>query len=294
MGRSLVYICWVISFIVFLAISVAFELHQVGQPPEVPSVFMQVAPFIFGILIAFSIANRHSRISSIRRELRRQDAVLLNIYSLSKTFGSAVSSEIHRKIDALLMIQLDYDIVDFDKVVPKLLELRSVILKIKPDPLRDHIFEKMVDNADSLTEIQKEVSYQAKSRMLFYEWITLIVLAGVIITSLYGDHGFVPLSFILVPFISSSLVLLFAILYELDVLKWQERQWIWEPLTELFEELDLLPYYPEAIFNGDRMKIHELGAERFRIAHYPNPYPDISGKSVEVVTIGGRSKRKKN
>ena len=72
------------------------------------------------------------------------------------------------------------------------------------------------------------------------------------------------------------------VLRDLDHLMWKEGAWIWDPLTNLFEEIGLLPYYPDDVVVRQRFKIPE--GKKYRMATYPKPYPDMSGKTVEIVT----------
>jgi hypothetical protein len=53
-------------------------------------------------------------------------------------------------------------------------------------------------------------------------------------------------------------------------------------LHRLFQNLGLLPYYPRVVVTERRAKVNG----RVRLADYPNPYPDISGKVVSIEEIG--------
>jgi hypothetical protein len=94
------------------------------------------------------------------------------------------------------------------------------------------------------------------------------------------------MSILIVSLLSAVLVLLLLVLSELDSLRWQEKNWIWQPLSELFTELGLIPYFPEALFKEERLKIkHFEHLKKVRIASYPNPYPDMKGKTVKTVKL---------
>lgn len=85
---------------------------------------------------------------------------------------------------------------------------------------------------------------------------------------------------ILTILLSTSSFIFILILRDLDGLFWKEQDWIWEPLNQLFSELDLIPYYPVDVIKQKRAKL-EKGL-KIRVAYYPNPYPDQSGKKTKI------------
>ena len=285
MKKVSIYIQLLIAFFIFI---IAGFLIKGGGGIEfketVFSGFLVVSSFIFGIIIAFSIANRHARLSSVRQALREQDAILLNLYLLSATFGKRVVAEVRQRIDDLLISQMDYKLVDFDKESPKNLRILYLFLeKLKAKTKNQgESKDKILDNLVQLEKIYKEVDYQIRNRMMFYEWISLLVLGGIILFCLFYINNGSFVSVLVVAFISTTLILLLLVLYELDTLLWQERNWIWEPLSELFVELDLIPYFPEPVIKRINLKkIEDL--KKIRIAEYPKPYPDMSGKKIKIV-----------
>ena len=250
--------------------------------------YLVVSSFVFSIIIAFSIANRHSRLSDIRGALREQDAILTNIYYLSEIFGEEIMKKTREKIDTFLISQLDYKLEDFNKESPKKLrELHSFLNKLGiKNEIQTNAKDKLFDNLEDLLTLQKQVEYQVRNKMLFYEWISLLLLGGVIEFCLFYANDGSIISIIITSLLSASLVLLLLVLKELDSLKWQEQNWIWQPLSQLFSELDLLPYFPEDVFQQKRIKLEDFKeAKKIRIAHYPHPYPNMNSKTIEIVTL---------
>ena len=70
------------------------------------------------------------------------------------------------------------------------------------------------------------------------------------------------------------------ILRDLDTLIWKEQKWIWDPLGQTFQEMELLPYYPSDVIEMKRVKLKK-GVRR-RVAYYAKPYPDFTGKKVKI------------
>ncbi|TAK96804.1 hypothetical protein EPO05_00960 [Patescibacteria group bacterium] len=278
-----IYTKLAIVFVFFLALAIFIKGDRNS---EFIRVVMGAASFVFGIILAFSTANRHSRLSQIRESLREGDAVMLNIYELSKVFSKDVTDETRRLIDELLIIQCDYFLRDFDNCVGNIDKLYVFIEKIKAtNKVQEDARSKMLSEIEEMVKVEKKVIYHVNDEMLMYEWISLIALEGVILFCLYYLKSTDIISVVLTATLSALLVMLLLILRDLDLLVWQESNWIWEPLSKLFVELGLDPYFPGELFKK-RIKLDSFKKfKRIRIASYPKPYPDLSGKKIKLMEL---------
>lgn len=286
MKRGNIYLYLILLFVIFLFISI--YIPGKGISNDFINTVLAIASFIFGVIIAFSISNRHSRLSNIRSSLRKQDALFLELFFLSKSFGKEIQEKIKMLIDRVLISQIDFKLIDFNKESPiRIKNLCLFIEKLKvKNKNQEETKDKMLDCNEELLEIQKEVEYEVRNQMMLYEWISTLILGIIIIFCLFYINNNSLISIIVIPFLSTALVLLILVLEQLDSLKFQEQNWIWEPLSQLFLELDLLPYFPDAIFKQNRIKMKSLKKfGKLRIAHYPNPYPNMAGKKIEIVKL---------
>jgi hypothetical protein len=283
MKRVSIYYKLILAFAIFLVL--AYLVKGKGLNDFIITI-LSVSSFIFGIILAFSVSGRNSRLTSIKEKLREQDAILLNIYLLSKEFGRKTTARIKEKIDAILITQVDYELIDFDRSLKGVEKLYSFVEKIKAKKKSQEIvMKKMFGDMESLLKINKEVSYQADDKMMGYEWASLLILGAIILFCLFYLNTTI-LSLWIVSILSTAIVLLLFVLEEIDSLVWQEKDWIWQPLSKLFSDLELIPYFPEDLFEEKRVNIKELyNLKKIRIATYPNPYPDMTKKKVVVKTF---------
>ncbi|MBM3234139.1 hypothetical protein FJZ19_03520 [Candidatus Pacearchaeota archaeon] len=286
MKRVSIYIKLIVILIIFLLIT--FFVEGQGKT-DLADKIITISSFVFGIILAFSIANRHSRLSIIREKLREQDAILEESYLLAKKLNKNVLNNLRKKIDEFLIIQIDYKLKDFSKETPKKLkELFVFIENIKPrTKAQENVASKLLDNFSDLLKINEEVSYQTDNQMASYEWISLIVLSGIIFFSLiFYFNTNTLISTIIIAVLCTTFTLLLLVLRDLDKLEWQENNWIWKPLSTLFTNLDLLPYFPKAVFTQNRLKLKNfMEFKKIRVATYPNFYPDFDGKKVKIVNL---------
>jgi hypothetical protein len=271
--------------IIALVVSACIAIFFKGPGPQTNILAMlSVATFLFGIFGAFVMQNRHKRLQEIRTVLRRDDALYIDMYKLSSLFGKETQKKMQKHIDDFLTRGIDYRLVDYCMANKEFLKLHDFIINLKPKTaLQSTAYGKLLDLAKQANEQRREVEYLVRNSMLSFKWITLMGLLAVILFSIfYTNDGSLP-SIIITVLLSTASILFLLLIRDLDSLMWKEQMWIWEPLNQLFEELDLLPYYAEPIIAKGRVKFKK--GYKIRVAYYPHPYPDMRGKTVKTVII---------
>lgn len=288
MKERTIYLILIVFFILLMIFGVYIKSDTVSK--KIQDLLTPIS-FVFGVILAFAIANRQSRLGAIRQKLREQDAIMADIYFRAKSFSKDITNSVRHKIDELLISEIDYKLIDFDRdTAKKIKEFHFFVQNIRPvGELQSENKKKMIEDVADIIKIEKEVVYQVNNRMMNFEWASLIVLGAIILFNIvsYLEPGNIFVN-ILICLVSTAYLLLFLILYELDTLRWQENNWIWGPLTIHFIELDLLPYYPEMVFDKRADKKYLKGIEglkQVRVAHYPYPYPNMNGKKVTIRKI---------
>ena len=267
------------SIIIFSLLGIF--IHGTGTS-DLMVALLSVASFLFGIFLAFAIANRQSRLNSIRTSLRKDDALLFSIYKLSACFGTETQNKCRLLIDAFLINTIDCELVDYDKSVNKFNELFDFFLGIEPKTdVQKIIYDNIIYALKESTYNKKELIHWLNEKMLGFEWGSLLILGSVILMSLFIINNNSAISVLITVLLGTSLVLFLLILRELDNLSWKEGSWIWYPLAQLFIELDLIPYIPKAIL--DKKKISLKKGVAYRVVEYPNPYPDFSDKIIKII-----------
>jgi len=275
------------SLFIFLAATLVrgdstFEFSEI-----IAFVILIISVFSFGLFMVFSMENRRDRMVSIKKSLRDQDAKLFNLYQLSKYFNSAIVNSMRSHIDQYLIAQIDWNLNDIGRSSKNLALIFDFVQKIKTKNTEQEMAkEKMIDNLQEISSLLKEVSFQVKNKMSGYEWASLLVLFCVILFVVFHENIGSFISILVVSVISSALVLSLLILRRLDTLQWQEQKWIWEPLAELFQDMDLIPYFPNVLFSENRVDIKKIeNLKEARVAHYKYPYPNFQGKKIKKVYL---------
>jgi len=264
-------------FVAHVAISRAVDLPEAGGRYEL---LLGVAYFVFGILVAFAIENARSGLARVNELLKAGDADLISIYQLSGSFGGDVQSDLREVIDAHLQDQIDYRLVDFERSTESFLDLFARVRELEPTTSKQEInYDHMVGVCVAAGERRKQLEALVRQRVSPVEWVTLLSLLGALWALMLSANGGPMVSSLLGGVLVASLAGLLVVLRHLDDFRWQEATAIWTPLHNLFLSLDLLPYYPLVVVDSGRF---DPPTGRLRLVDYPNLYPDMVGKTIEI------------
>lgn len=273
----------VLCVFLFIFIAVFFRGGQ-GQNGII-SIFLSVATFLFGVLGVYIMQNRYSRLENITMLLRQTDSLYIGLYRQASAFGKKTQKEVQQLLDTYVTTTIDYCLHDYSKAGQEFLDLYDYINCITPKNTQEFsVFSQLLGNINDINKNRKLIEYLVRNTMILFEWVVLFILWSVIVLSVFLVNDGSLMSMIITILLSSASLTFLFLIKDLDNLVWKEQKWIWEPLKQLFGELDLLPYYPEDVIRLKRVEIKK-GVKR-RVAYYPHAYPDFSGKKISVETEG--------
>jgi len=267
--------------VIFIVVAVIFRGSGINASG---SSLMDLSTFMFGIFVAFAIANAHSKIRKINEAINDEEGNTLFVYKSMSLWDEETKNKVQGLIDRYLIDQIDYYLWDYKYSSKSFMELFDFIatLECKNDAQK-MMCGKMVDVlADSLRK-RKQVESLVTERMTVTEWMSIVLLLFVNIIYMFNMNDGSLLNILTTTLLAVTSLIFVLILRDLDSLGWKESSWIWEPLDNLFKELGLLPYYPENVIKTGRIK--KTNKEKIRFATYPNKYPDMTGKVISEIEI---------
>ncbi len=248
-------------------------------------VIISVATFLYGIFIAFSIYSHQTRLSQIKEMLRKDDSCLLSTYRQSSVFGKDVQHKVVEFVDKYLMTQINYRLQDdYQESAADFKNLYNFVLEIEPlNDKQTAVYQSMISELSSAASNRKLVGTLVRQKMTRLEWVSILSLHTLIAFVLFIFNT----SSVLLSLLSSLIVvagfIMIVVLHQLNNLTWQEEEWIWQPLHNLFLDLGLLPYYPEPAIDQGRVVIPS--GSKVRVCRYNNPYPDMTNNEIHTVVI---------
>ena len=269
--------------VVFLSSFILDYLYKGSGLGDDLNVVLSVSSFIFGFYIILAVTRAKEKQDSIRRQLRLADGLFVSCNIEMKVFPEEIRKKFLKKVDNYLISTVDYKLSDIEKTSNSFYELYEYTTNsIKPNnDMQKNSIKRICGSLYELATDRTllEVSSENKSSKL--EWGLIVSLFMVIIFLILNLNISGIFGSLLVATLVSSLSSILLILYRYDNLAWQESKWLWEPLTRTFMDLGLKPYYGEYLIKQKKFKIPK-GID-YRLAHYPNPYPNMEGKVVEEI-----------
>lgn len=255
------------------------------------NILLTISSFIFGFYIALAVSRTKEKQDSVRRQLRLADGLFVSCSIEMKVFPEKVQQEFIKKVDNYLIASIDYKLVDLDKSSDEFYELYDYATN-QLEPKTEAQSNAISRVCASLYEMSKERAFlevSAKNRVTKTEWALIVGLLIVILYLIFNLGITGILGAIFVSLLVSSLSTILLILYQYNNLLWQENIWFWEPLTRTFIQLGLKPYYSDSLIKQKRYKLPS--DIEYRLAHYPNTYPNFDGKVVEIIKPKSKSDR---
>jgi|GEM_PF-4302724 len=269
--------------IVFLSSFVLDYLYKGSGLGDNLNVVLSVSSFIFGFYIILAVTRAKEKQDSIRRQLRLADGLFVSCNIEMKVFPVETRKKFLKKVDNYLISSVDYKLSDIEKTGSSFYELYEYTTNsIKPNnDMQKNSIKRICGSLYELTKERTLLEVLSKNKSSKLEWGLIISLFIVILFLILNLNISGVSGSLLIATLVSSLWSILLILYRYDNLTWQESRWVWEPLTRTFMLLGLKPYYGEYLIKQKRFKIPK-GID-YRLAHYPNPYPNMEGKVVEEI-----------
>jgi len=246
---------------------------------EIEVALASMTTFLFGVLLAFTIARARERLLLLQDTISKNDAALLSIHQMVSVFSDQECLHIRELIDQLLTSEIDYRLVDHHYSTAAFLELSAAIYALEPQSQQQvgayRELIRLCIEMGSNRSIIESITGQSLSAL---EWSGLILLLLVLVGLMAVIPGGTGLGAAAAGVLAGTLTALMILLRKLDLLRWHERVSIWEPTTRLFRSMGLDPYVPRLVMDSGRYR----PTGRVRVVEYPDPYPNRANKRVTV------------
>lgn len=272
------------SFVVILLVAVYFKLTNEGHlDNQLIDTARTISSFIFGVLFAYYLDSSNEKHKLIVSNLRKDDALMISIHQQVKYFDESTQEEIIKRMDSYLQAQIDFVLSDYYLSGKEFMKLYTFIQDIEvTNPKEKEAREKILSLLDVSLEVRKNVEANAYNKITSGEWITLFIFALIILLTTIGLYNGSLESIIVTVLLSFGIIILLILLDKIDNLRWRQDEYIWLPLTLLFRDLNMLPYFPINIIKHRKLK-NVKGM--VRVAKYPHQYPDCSEKTINNMEL---------
>lgn len=250
---------------------------------EVDVALASVTTFLFGVLLAFTIARTRERLGLIQDLVAKGNASLLSIHQIMAVFDEEDACRVRNLIDRQLTEQIDFRLVDKHLSAATHVELTDAIYALNPESGQAQTaYKELIKLGIEMSADRTLIEAMTGQELSPMEWIGLLLLLLLLIGLITVLPGGTVLGAVVAGVLSGTLVTLMILLRKLDRLRWHERVSIWEPTSRLFRSMGRDPYVPREVIVSGRYR----PTGRVRVVDYPDPYPNRSTRVITVEDLG--------
>jgi hypothetical protein len=277
------FIVWPALAVGLLVAVISYSVGSKRGDVEVDAALASLTTFLFGVLLAFTIARTRERLATVQDLVAKGNASLLSIHQIMAIFDAADASRVRNLIDCQLTEQIDYRLVDKHLSTPAHLELTDAVYALDPKTRQQEAaYKELVKLNIDMSADRTLIEAVTGQELSPPEWSGLLLLLFLLIALITVLPGGTVLGALVSGVLSGTLVTLMILLRKLDRLRWHERVSIWEPTTRLFRSMGQDPYVPRRVVESGRYR----PTGRVRVVDYPDPYPNRSTKVITVEDFG--------
>jgi hypothetical protein len=238
-----------------------------------------MAAFLFGVLLAFTIVRTRERLALVQDLVAKGNSSLFSIHQMMLVFDEADREQVRDLVDAHLIDQIDYRLVDYHRATSSYLRLTDTVYGLRPQGgQQESVYKELVALCIATTSDRSQIEAATGQALSLVEWSGLLLLFVMLVALFAVLPGGTVLGALVAGVLTSTLVTFMILLRKLDRLRWHERVTIWEPTTRLFRSMGRDPYVPREVIESGRYN----PTGRVRVVEYPDPYPIRSSKIVKV------------
>lgn len=241
-----------------------------------------VSSLLFGILGGFFVAFLLNRFAAIRSLLTRESTMLMELYKLSQAFGLEFASRTADKIDTYLIVRFDED--NYFRFTTRgrdaLFNIFEELNRVELGPTQNltTMHRHFVSTLREAISLRRETIVTGTITVSRLQWCPLIMLAAILVTTLYYMKSDSIISSLLTGALSFAIFLIIYVIKDLSDLKLGGAFLKYETIERVFEFIGKERYYPAPYV---RPGLVPSGIERLRVGigenrHYSEAIIEVS------------------
>lgn len=251
----------------------------IGQNVEIRSA-LTPATFLFGAIYGFEIVIVLRNFTDLRQLLASEIGNLVFIYHIAKGVGGKFWNDIDTRIEKYILDSIDTSFTSHISATDK--DLLGILKPIESidiaNPKEAGAVQAINKGFQDLLQSRYKLAQVAPREVGLAEWFMLLLLAGVILASLFFLRQPTLLSHIFIGIFASAMLSTLLLLNEADSNHLQEALLQYGEYNEALKEMEKLPYYPDfAIKKG---VVAPAKGEKYRLGTFPK-YPDLSVREIK-------------
>ena len=238
---------------------------------------LTISTFLFAILAGFYTSRLGSRYDSIRQLVAVEDASIFCFYQTAKIFGPVFTKKVRDAIDRYYIASYDHTLSDYayKDSAPYYSKLWDVTRDL-PHKDPSSAYQMLITHLTDIEKSRNTSAATSKERLGWGEWAILLILATIILSSLFLMREPALYSWVVTILFGTALILVLLIIRDLQNLMFGGGSLLEESGQEVLEFMGLERYYHEHFLKAGisvvppfvktyRVGYHKRGATKFKI-----------------------------
>ena len=257
-GRSVLRgerVIWPATAAGLVAAGASLTVRGIHPDLNVAVALASMTTFLFGVLLAFTIARMRERLTLVRELMSKGNASLQSIHQMMAVFAepdrsrSGTSSTRSSRARSTTGSP-----TTTGRRRPTSHWWRPSTRSTRGTRQEEVLYRKLVEQCIQMTTDRALVETTTGQSVMPVEWTGMLLLLGMIVALLIVMPGGTVWGALVAGALTGTLVTLLIVLRQLDRLTWHEQASIWEPTTRLFRSMDLNPYVPRPVIDAGRYR----------------------------------------
>lgn len=268
------------SLIVFVAL--LFVVPHAFISSGLGSTILTITTFLFGIIGGFYIVVTTTDYNNVKNILAAETAGWISLYQNVSIYDKQLADKLSHFIDVYVRRNFDYEIIDYAKGTHSEFEvLEKMVQDIPYKNELSSVHENIRDVMENIITARQQLTVLGTKTLSLFHWFVLLILATLLIFSLYGLRSGELFFDIVTVAISSSIVLILFLIRDLDLYRWNEKTFGYDIFENVLRSIGQLPYYPAESLKDGRTRPSE---KEYRVGTWID-FPKSFDRKVEIHNI---------
>jgi hypothetical protein len=264
-----------LSLIVFVLLLFVIPTSLVSS--DLGNIVLTITSFLFGIISGFYIVVTTTDYNNLKSILASETANWIFLYKNILAYDKHLAKEFSLLVDAYIRRNFDYELIDYSRGTS--VEFEAISDKIKKIPVKDDLSSSINQIFGSILFSRQQLLVLGSKSLSVFQWLVLVVLAGLLVFSLYGLRSGELFFNVVTVAVSSLSVLLLLLIRDLDRYTWNEKTFSFDVFQSVFKAIGQLPYYPAESLKEGRIIPRD---NEYRIGKFID-FPNSLARKIKVI-----------
>jgi hypothetical protein len=218
--------------------------------------------------------------NNMKNVLAAETSNLIYLYNLIRSYDQTLTAKFSELIDDYLIHAFDFEIIDYTEGTEN--EFNNIIDAVNDlsyNENKSSIHQNIEQAFENLIGARQQLIILGTKSLSLFQWVVLAVLGMLVVFSLYGLRDGSLFFDLITVLISSSIVLIFFLIRDIDLYIWNEQTFGFDIFENVFKAIGKKPYYPKESVTSGRIK--PVDAE-YRTGEYID-YPQSRKRKIEFI-----------